>query len=57
MTPNEVLSSTTDEVKRVIDQILKIEKEFKHIQNLASNRAAESQIAERILQVIAKEIP
>lgn len=57
MTPNEVMSSTTDQVKKVIDQILKIEKAHKHIQNLSANRSVEAKIAEEILRVINQEIP
>lgn len=56
MTPAEVMNSTTDEVKRVIDQVLKIEKDYKHIQNLSANRSVEVQIADKIFQVISKEI-
>jgi hypothetical protein len=55
-TPNEILAATTPEVRSVIDQILKIEKANKHIQNLASNKQLEAKIADDILKVIYQEI-
>jgi hypothetical protein len=56
MTPKEVLFGTSPQVREVIDQILKIEKQYKHIENMSSNRAAETQIADAILKVIYQEI-
>jgi hypothetical protein len=56
MTPNEVMSGTTDQVKRVIEQILKIEKAHKHIQNLSANRSVEAKITEEIFRVFSQEI-
>ena len=56
MTPKEVLNGTSSQVRDVIDHILKIEKQYKHIENMSSNRAAETQIAEAILKVIHQEI-
>jgi hypothetical protein len=56
MSPKEVLIGTSSQVRDVIDQILKIEKQYKHIENMSSNRAAEAQIAEAILKVIHQEI-
>mgnify|MGYP003472383093 FL=1 len=56
MTPNEVMSGTTEQVKKVIDQILKIEKSYKHIQNLSTNRSVEAKISEEIIRVFKQEI-
>jgi hypothetical protein len=56
MSPKEVLDGTSPQVQAVINQILKIEKQQKHIENMASNRAVEAQIAEAILKVIHHEI-
>lgn len=56
MTPNEILTATTPEVRKVIDQILKIEKANRHIQNLSANKHVEAQITEDILKVIYQEI-
>lgn len=55
MTPNEVMSSTTDQVKKVIDQVLKIEKAYKH-KNLTAYKSDEVKISEEILRVINQEI-
>lgn len=56
MTPNEVMNSTTDQVKKVIDQVLKIERSYKHIQNLSANKTVEAKISEEIFRVITLEI-
>lgn len=56
MSPKEVLDATSPQVRDVINQILKIEKQQKHIENMASNRAVEAQIAEAILKLIHQEI-
>lgn len=56
MSPKEVLNGTSPQVQNVINQILKIEKQYKHIENMSSNRAAEAQIAEAILKLIHQEI-
>lgn len=56
MSPKEVLNGTSPHVRAVIDQILKIEKQYKHIENMSSNRPAETQITEAILKVIYQEI-
>lgn len=56
MTPNDVMSSTTEQVKKVIEEILKIEKSYKHIQNLSANRSVETKISDEILRVFKQEI-
>lgn len=55
MTPHEVLASTTDDVRLVIEEILAIEQTNRHIQNINSNKVREAQIAEAILDVIYKK--
>jgi Ni,Fe-hydrogenase I small subunit len=56
MSPKELLEGTSPQVRDVINQILKIEKQYKHIENMASNKAAEAQIADAILKLIHQEI-
>jgi hypothetical protein len=56
MSPKDVLNGTSPQVQEVINQILKIEKQYKHIENMSSNRPAEAQITEAILKVIHQEI-
>lgn len=55
MTPKQVLDSTTPQVRNVIDEILKIEKANKHIQNLSASKSKEAEIVESILKVIYQE--
>ena len=55
MTPQEVIASTTPEVQKVINEILKIEKEYKNYLNLAANKSVETKIVDAILKVIQKE--
>ena len=55
MTPKQVLESTTPQVRNVIDEILKIEKANKHIQNLSASKSKEAEIIEEILKVIHQE--
>lgn len=56
MSPKEVLDSTTPEVKKIIDQILKVEKAQKHIQHLSANKSVEAKIADDILKIFYQEI-
>lgn len=56
MSPKEVMSGTSPQVHAVIDQILKIEKQYKHIENISSNKPAEAQITEAILKAIYQEV-
>ena len=56
MSPKEVMNGTSPQVHAVIDEILKIEKQHKHIENMSTNKTAEAQITEAILKVIYREI-
>jgi Ni,Fe-hydrogenase I small subunit len=56
MSTKEVLDSTTPQVQAVINQILKIEKQYKHIENISSSKSVETQIADAIVKVIHQEI-
>jgi hypothetical protein len=56
VTPSQVMSATTAQVRKVIEQVLKIEKSYKHIQNLSANKSVEAKISEEILRVITQEI-
>jgi hypothetical protein len=56
MSPKEVLNGTSPQVRVLIDQILKIEKQWKHIENVSSSKAAETQITDEILKVIYQEV-
>lgn len=56
MTPQEVLGSTSPQVKKVIEEILKIEKAHKHYQSAAALKAREHEIVDLILKAIYQEV-
>lgn len=56
MTPQEVLESTTPDVREVINQILTIEKENRHFQDLASNKPKEAMIIDAIVKIISQGV-
>ena len=53
--PNVILSSTTPEVKKLVGEVLALEKEFQHIQNLESSGNAR-EIVHRIIKAVEREI-
>jgi len=56
MTPKEILDSTTPEVRKLIEEILKVEKKYQHVQNLAIDRTSDALIAEEMIKIIHQEI-
>lgn len=54
--PKDILNSTTPEIRKIIEKVLQIEKEYEHIQNLEKNKSLEKEIADQIMKVIDKEI-
>jgi hypothetical protein len=55
-TPKEVYESTTEQIRSLIDEILKIEKKYQHIQNISQNASVETDISEEILKIIYREV-
>ena len=53
--PADILNSTTPQIQKLIEQALKIEKDYQYIQNIESNRSLEKEIAVKIKKVIEKE--
>lgn len=53
--PIDILNSTTDQVKGLIEEVLKIEKDHQYIQNIEQNKALEKDIADSIKKLIIKE--
>ena len=53
--PKDIIESSTTSVRRVLEEILLIEKEHQYIQNLEKNTAKEKEIAIKIAGVISKE--
>ena len=56
MTPQEVLESTTPDVREVINQILTVEKENRHFQDLANNKPKEAMIVDTIVKIISQGV-
>lgn len=56
MTPEEILHSTSPKVAKLIEQILQIEREYQHYQNLEANRHLETEICNRIVKAIDEEV-
>lgn len=56
ITPKEVYESTTDQIRSLIDEILKIEKKYQHIQNISQNVSVETEVSEEILKAIYREV-
>ena len=56
LTPNDVLKSTTPQVRNLIGGILKLEKEFQHYRNLSQLKDKENDLCDRIGRLIEREI-
>lgn len=52
--PKEILNSATPQVKAIVEQVLKNEREYQHYKNLSSTN--ESDICNRIISLVEKEI-
>ena len=55
-TPDQILQSTTRQVYKLIEEILKIEKEYQNYQNLSQLKEKENELCERIGRLIEREI-
>ena len=55
-TPDEVLNSTTPQIKKLIAEILKLEKEYQNYQNLSALREKENELCDRIARLIERDI-
>jgi hypothetical protein len=56
ITPEDVLDSTSSEVKKIISEIITIEKEYHHYQNLSNVKEKEKELCARIKKTIEKRI-
>ena len=54
--PDEILASTTEQVRDLIEKILKVEKDYEYIQNIESNSMLEKEIGEKLSNIFEKEI-
>ena len=53
--PIDILNSTTPQIRKLIEKTLKIEKDYQYIQNLASNKTLEREIADKIKKILEVE--
>ena len=53
--PADILNSTTPQIQKLIEQALKIEKDYQYIQNIESNRSLEKEIAVKIKKILERE--
>ena len=53
--PVDILNSTTPQIQKLIEQTLKIEKDYQYIQNIESNKTLEKEISEKIKKILEME--
>ena len=53
--PKDILNSTTHQIQGLIEEVLKVEKDYQYIQNLESNKSLEKEISGSINKIIIKE--
>ena len=53
--PVDILNSTTPQIQRLIEQILRVEKDYQYIQNIETNRSLEKEISGKIRKLLEKE--
>jgi len=53
--PKDILNSTTPQIQKLIEETLKIEKDYQYIQNLESNKSLEKEISDKIKKIIELE--
>ena len=54
-TPDDVLESTTPQVRSLVAKILKLEKEYQHHQNLSA-AGKENELCDRIIRLIERDV-
>jgi hypothetical protein len=53
--PKEILSSTTKEVQKLVSDIIALEKEYQHIQNIEGSGKSK-EITNHIIKLIEREV-
>lgn len=53
--PKDILQETSPQIKNLIDNILKIEKEYQYYQNLDNLKDKKNELCNRIVRVIEQE--
>lgn len=55
-TPDDVLKTTTPQVKSLVAEILKLEKEYQNYPDLSIVRPKENELCDRIIRLIEREV-
>ena len=56
LSPREILKSASPRVRTTVNEILEIEHEYQSYRNLSSAGSVEKEIAQRIKQLIEREV-
>ena len=56
MKPKDVLDATSSNIKKIIADIISIEKEYQHYQNLSDMKDKQKELCERIKKTIEQRI-
>lgn len=56
MKPKDVLDSTSSKIKKIISEIIIIEKEYQHYQNLSGMKDKQKELCGRIKRTIEQRI-
>lgn len=56
VSPEEVLSSTTPQIRQLISEILKIEKEYQQYRDLSRLKDKETELCDRIIRLLEQEV-
>lgn len=55
-TLDEVINSTTPQVRELVDQILKIEREYQNYRDFSRQKDKEAELCDRLVKLIEREI-
>ena len=53
--PADILNSTTPQIRKLIEEMLKIEKDYQYLQNIKSDKLLEKEISDKIKKVLVSE--
>lgn len=54
--PADILKTTTQQIQKLIEKTLKIEKDFQYIQNIEADKTLERDISNKIKRIIELEL-
>jgi len=56
MTPQEVLDSTSPQIRKLLAEVIKIEQEYQHYKNLSSVKTKEREVCDRIVKLLSHDV-